>query len=136
MKKKIFTALGLMSGTSMDGVDLSLIKTDGHDYYTQIYDKYYDSIPEKLPAEVKPQKFSERSALRLNLLNLKAGKYDSKLLSKREKEMKRDERSVKVKGVDPVWVLRRQRTERKLMMKLKDGARILIKMVIQLLTIP
>ena len=26
---KIYTALGLMSGTSLDGVDFSIIKTDG-----------------------------------------------------------------------------------------------------------
>ena len=29
MKNKIYTAIGLMSGTSMDGVDFSLIKSDG-----------------------------------------------------------------------------------------------------------
>ena len=33
--KKIFTSLGQMSGTSMDGVDLSLIETDGYDYFKQ-----------------------------------------------------------------------------------------------------
>ena len=31
-----------MSGTSMDGVDISLIKTDGYDYFDEITDKYYE----------------------------------------------------------------------------------------------
>ena len=37
MKKKIFTSLGLMSGTSMDGVDLSVIKSDGYDEFHSIF---------------------------------------------------------------------------------------------------
>jgi len=40
MKKKIFTSIGLMSGTSMDGVDLSVIKSDGNDEFSSIYNTY------------------------------------------------------------------------------------------------
>ena len=40
MKQKIFTSIGLMSGTSMDGVDLSVIKSDGNDEFSSIYDTY------------------------------------------------------------------------------------------------
>ena len=40
MKKKIFTSIGLMSGTSMDGVDLSVIKSDGNDEFSCIYNTY------------------------------------------------------------------------------------------------
>ncbi len=42
---KIYTALGLMSGTSLDGVDVSIIESDGNKEYISILDRYfkYDS---------------------------------------------------------------------------------------------
>ncbi len=39
---KIYTALGLMSGTSMDGVDASIIQSDGKTRYKAILDKYFE----------------------------------------------------------------------------------------------
>ncbi len=36
MKSKIYRALGLMSGTSLDGIDAALIETDGHGYIRPI----------------------------------------------------------------------------------------------------
>ena len=41
MKKKLYTAIGLMSGTSMDGVDVSMIKSDGFNQFTNIFDEYF-----------------------------------------------------------------------------------------------
>ena len=39
--KKIYTSLGLMSGTSMDGVDASIIKSNGEDKYEVVFDQYF-----------------------------------------------------------------------------------------------
>ena len=39
--EKIYTSLGLMSGTSMDGVDASIIKSNGEDKYKVVFDQYF-----------------------------------------------------------------------------------------------
>ncbi len=41
-KKKIYKVLGVMSGTSMDGIDISLIQTNGTNYVRFINEKSYD----------------------------------------------------------------------------------------------
>ena len=39
---KSYYSLGLMSGTSMDGVDASIIQSDGVNIYKVILDKYFE----------------------------------------------------------------------------------------------
>ncbi len=39
---KNYYSLGLMSGTSMDGVDASIIQSDGKSKYNAIFDKYFE----------------------------------------------------------------------------------------------
>ena len=40
--EKIYTSLGLMSGTSMDGIDASIIKSNGEDKYELVFDQYFE----------------------------------------------------------------------------------------------
>ena len=39
---KPYLSLGLMSGTSMDGVDVSIIQSDGETQYNGLFDRYYE----------------------------------------------------------------------------------------------
>tara|TARA_B100001063_G_scaffold81500_1_gene75859 strand:- start:384 stop:1511 length:1128 start_codon:yes stop_codon:yes gene_type:complete len=68
---KIFTALGLMSGTSGDGVDASIITSDGVNQYKEIVNKYFKYDPK----------------LNENLLNLRAKILKLEDLKKNEEEI-------------------------------------------------
>ena len=80
MKQKLFTSIGLMSGTSMDGVDISIIQSDGQYQFYNILDKYFEYDVE-LQAEL------------IRLRNLVLGEND---LFKYSKELGNLERKITV----------------------------------------
>ena len=77
---KIYTALGLMSGTSMDGVDASIIQTDGKSKYKAILDKY----------------FEYPSSIYQNLTKLRDEIKSSKDLKKHKKQIKSIEKEITI----------------------------------------
>ena len=75
---KIYTALGLMSGTSMDGVDASIIQTDGKSKYNAILDKYFE-YPKNI--------YKNLTTLRDKIKSSKDLKKHQKLIKSVEKEI-------------------------------------------------
>ena len=65
---KIYTAIGLMSGTSMDGVDLSVIRSDGEYEYSRILDKYfeYDEKLHKKLVNLRGQIFTQNDVIKMS----------------------------------------------------------------------
>ena len=78
MKNKLYTAIGLMSGTSMDGVDVSLIRSDGFNQFTNILDEYFE-YNESLQQEL--------IELRNLIVNINDLKQHSSRLNKLEREI-------------------------------------------------
>ncbi|RPG94542.1 MAG: anhydro-N-acetylmuramic acid kinase [Candidatus Pelagibacter sp. TMED253] len=76
--KKIYTALGTMSGTSMDGVDVSIIQSDGEGKYKVIKDKYFE-YPQAI--------YKHLTKLRDKIKNLKDLKKYLKEIKNTEKEV-------------------------------------------------
>ena len=57
-KKKIFNVIGIMSGTSMDGIDISNIKTDGINKVKILKEKSYQySLNEQI--RIKKNKYNK-----------------------------------------------------------------------------
>ena len=69
--EKIYTSLGLMSGTSMDGIDASIIKSNGEDKYEVVYDQYFQ-YDEKIYRELVNirNKINSSRDLELNSIEL------------------------------------------------------------------
>ena len=86
MKNKLYTAIGLMSGTSMDGVDVSVISSDGYDQFTIILNEYFE-YEYKLKQQL------------INLREIVSSKED---LIKNSKELKELERNLTLFHADKV----------------------------------
>jgi len=76
--EKIYTSLGLMSGTSMDGIDVSIIKSNGEDSYEVVFDQYF---------EYSEEIYRELTNIRDKISSLKNLVENSILISALEKKI-------------------------------------------------
>ena len=88
---KIYTALGTMSGTSLDGIDFSIIETDGEDYLNIISSEYLE--------------FSNNLKDRISNLKLKIKSTDecrAIIKSKEYKELSRETTLLHYEGIQTI----------------------------------
>ena len=93
---KEFTSLGLMSGTSGDGVDASVIKSDGQTNYTPVLNKYfpynrdvYDRI-HKLREKINISKNLDEFSEELNFLEKEITLFHGKAVNEIIKDINID----------------------------------------------
>ena len=83
--EKIYSSLGLMSGTSMDGIDASIIKSNGRDKYDTVFDQYFE-YDEEIYAElihirnkINSSKDLEEHSIAINTLERKITLFHAKI---------------------------------------------------------
>jgi len=92
MEKKEFICIGLMSGTSMDGVDASIIKSNGTDQFINILDCYFEfdkEIYEKLVNLrnlINLSEDLEKYSKEIEILNKELTLFHARIINKITKE--------------------------------------------------
>ena len=76
--EKIYTSLGLMSGTSMDGVDASIIKSNGEDKYEVVFDQYF-KYDEEIYRELANIRNKLNSSADLEINSIKLSELERKI---------------------------------------------------------
>ena len=87
MNKK-YTSLGLMSGTSGDGVDASVVNSDGENSYNVIFNEYfqysneiYDEV-HSLKAKILNKLDLKKNSIAINILEKKITLFHAKSISR------------------------------------------------------
>ena len=83
---KIYKAMGLMSGTSLDGVDVSIIESDGNREFSSVLDRYFEYDKELIE----------------KILNIREKITNTDKLDKYSKEIKDLEREITLFNVEAV----------------------------------
>ena len=93
---KLYTALGLMSGTSGDGVDASIISSDGIDQYSEVINKYfkydqkiYNNL-HNLREKILKQNDLRRSENEINILEKEITLFHAKIVKETLKLVDKD----------------------------------------------
>ena len=76
--EKIYTSLGLMSGTSMDGIDASIIKSNGEDKYETVFDQYF-KYDEEIYRELVNIRNKINSSADLEINSIKLSELERKI---------------------------------------------------------
>tara|TARA_B110000967_G_scaffold76826_1_gene79396 strand:+ start:217 stop:1344 length:1128 start_codon:yes stop_codon:yes gene_type:complete len=76
--EKYYTSLGLMSGTSMDGVDASIIISNGEDKYETVFDQYFE-YDEEIFRELVHIRSKINTSKDLDINSIKLGELERKI---------------------------------------------------------